>query len=295
MESITNLVIPDNISLCVVVVENDSAANCQQHISDLNSMQQNIKFIYLHEPNLGIPIARNRACEAALEQQSDWIAFIDDDETMKPDWLVNISAAIDEYPAEVYYGPVDIIFDGDVPTNIKQPGRKSRPTGTYLKKAATNNTLLDAHFLRKHRSNLYFDESMRFTGGSDTRFFYQVTDLGGKIRWVDNIPVSEHVDPHRMTLRWQIVRRYRCGANATLIHQKRYGSLSALAKLLPNSLGKLLKGFLMLLTYPLVWVFAKPRAFKWWHKAIKLIATSAGTIVSFFGIHPAPYKTIDKS
>ncbi len=293
MKSITKLVIPDDISLCVVVVENDSATNCQQHIEELNATDPDIKFIYIHEHNLGIPIARNRACEEALAQHADWIAFIDDDETVYPDWLINMSAAINEYPAEVYYGPVNIILDGDIPDNTRPPKRKSKPTGTYLKKAATNNALVSADFLREHGSILRFDESMRFTGGSDTRFFYQVTDLGGRIRWVDDALANEHVNSRRLTMRWKVSRAYRCGANTTLIHRKRYGNISVIVELFPKSIGRLVKGILMLAAYPIARAFGKARSVKWSHKAKKLIATSTGAIISILGINPNPYKKTD--
>lgn len=292
MESITRLVIPDGISLCIVVVENDSSTNCQQQIKKLDQTHPNIKFAYTHEPKLGIPIARNRACEEALSLDADWIAFIDDDETIDPHWLEIMSEAIESYPAEVYYGPVNNIINGQLDGDIKPPERKHRTTGTFLNKAATNNSLLDAKFLITHSQNLRFDESMQFTGGSDTRFFYQVTDLGGKIRWVDDALVSERLDRHRLTMKWQIKRAYRYGANTTLIHRKRFGDYSAIVELAPRSLGKLLKGILMLSTYPIVRTFYKKRAVKWLHKGIKVTSTSSGAIVSFFGINPMPYKNI---
>ena len=45
---------------------------------------------FAEEQERGISFARNRAISTALAQGAEWIAFIDDDDRPRPDWLVHL-------------------------------------------------------------------------------------------------------------------------------------------------------------------------------------------------------------
>ena len=68
----------------------------------------------------------------------------------------------------------------------------------------TNNWLGDLRLFTEH--GLRFDESLRFTGGSDTRFYHQVRERGLKTGWVADAVAFEVIPPERLTLSYQFAR-----------------------------------------------------------------------------------------
>lgn len=68
----------------------------------------------------------------------------------------------------------------------------------------TNNWLADADLFRK--LGLTFDESLRFTGGSDTKFYRDAISQGVKTAWAPDALVFETVPAERITLRYQFSR-----------------------------------------------------------------------------------------
>ncbi|OOZ39754.1 hypothetical protein BOW53_10285 [Solemya pervernicosa gill symbiont] len=292
MASILELVIPDGVSLAVVVVENDIEPRNSDAIERLGA-ESEIEFHYVHESRIGIPIARNRACDEAIKISADWIAFIDDDEQLTPTWLVKMVAAMGTHPADVYTGPVEPQIDVEMSEWMAPRTRKHRPTGLSLETAATNNTLLSAEILQRFGEKLRFDEVMRYTGGSDTRFFYQLTDMGGTICWVDDAVVEERFGKERVTYRWHLQRSLRCGAHDVYIHTMRRGRLATIKKYLFKVLRRLPRGIVMILMAPLLRLkYSREEVGRWVLNALKLIASSTGTLLAFFGVNPAPYKRV---
>ena len=76
---------------------------------------------------------------------------------------------------------------------------------------------------------LRFDEAMRFTGGSDSDFFSRAVARGAIIRWVDEAVVKEIVPEERLSLRWNLERARRSGANKVYIDEQREGRGAATA------------------------------------------------------------------
>lgn len=52
---------------------------------------------------------------------------------------------------------------------------------------------------------------MRFTGGSDYRFFHQAVRRGLRIRWAEQALVYDIVPPGRLTWKWVLQRQFRLG------------------------------------------------------------------------------------
>ena len=96
LDSLMSLTIPEDVRLDILVVENDSEP-CNRSVVE---RYRNVR--YAHEPRIGIPIARNRALSEAGE--SDYLLFIDDDETADGNLLVAYREAMAEFPADTYQG-----------------------------------------------------------------------------------------------------------------------------------------------------------------------------------------------
>ncbi len=47
---------------------------------------------YVHEVRAGIPLARNAVLHAARNLNPDWIAFVDDDEVIDREWLIEMAS-----------------------------------------------------------------------------------------------------------------------------------------------------------------------------------------------------------
>jgi succinoglycan biosynthesis protein ExoM len=284
--------LPKDVSLCVVVIENDEQPNCSALIEDFRRFAPN-PIIYLHEARLGIPIARNRALDVALREGADWIAFIDDDETAAPDWIANFYGASGSVIADVFQGPVVRVYpDGLFPWS-KAPQRKHKPTGQLLRTAATSNTFMRAHVARADGLGLRFNEEMRFTGGSDTEFFFRASDRGARICWLDEAVAYEHVPPARLTLKWELARSRRVAANAVTIQKARLGLARAAAKCFPKYLGRLVGGVLGAPVGAMILVFSKKHGRHLLAKSLCGIASAIGGLGAFVSVRPQPYLNAD--
>ena len=81
---------PLNTSL--VVVENGERSACRDDVLRLRERFTAVRIEYELEPELGIPFARNKAVETALNLDADWIVFIDDDEEARADWFEKLTS-----------------------------------------------------------------------------------------------------------------------------------------------------------------------------------------------------------
>ena len=100
---------PDDWQVEILVVDNDAQSDLGHTLDNVQS-QNGYKLHYVIERNRGIPYARNAVCTYALQQKSDFVLFIDDDEEAAPGWLMAYGRAASQFDAEAYTGPVRFIF-----------------------------------------------------------------------------------------------------------------------------------------------------------------------------------------
>jgi glycosyltransferase involved in cell wall biosynthesis len=166
---------------------------------------------YLHEPERGIVAARNRALDAAPED-ADYVASLDDDETVTPGWLEAMLHVAGTWNATAVQGHVEPSYSADPPPWVEAlDAFRLGPfeDGQVLRFAGTGNVLIDAAFLR--RTGLRFDPRFNDTGGEDADFFDRLMAMGGTIRAAAGAVIHEEVPPARMSLRYVMRRRYRIG------------------------------------------------------------------------------------
>lgn len=205
LNSFTRLRIPAGHQPVFIIVENEVRKSLQPVIEDFRTRIGDAEVVYETESRLGIPFVRNRVLDLALERDCGQLAFVDDDEVVDPGWLVALHAELAGRHLQLVGGPVRIlpapekagwleraIWRGLVHRNIRieETARQRHRRGRdHLVSIVTSSWLADLSFLRAQ--GLRFEESLGFSGGSDTLFFRHFRLKGGRSGWAPNAIVSE--------------------------------------------------------------------------------------------------------
>lgn len=197
----------------VLVVDNNSQPDAREFVEPF--LGRSVR--YVHEPVPGISAARNRALSES--DGADAIVFIDDDEIPSDAWLMTLVKSWLDWQCAAVAGPVQSQFAQRPDEWVIGSGvfdRRRAPTGSMLQGAATNNLLLDLHWL--HSRDIRFDARFGITGGSDTLLTREIVRAGGRIRWCDDAEVREIVPADRSTRRWVLRRTLRTSNDWSRVH-----------------------------------------------------------------------------
>src|SRR5262249_11538459 len=121
----------------VIVVDNDPDGSAREVCVNA---ERALWLRYVVEPRRGIAHVRNRAVQEAA--QCDFIAFIDDDEVVSPQWLDELLWVRANYALDIVSGPVRPNFVGEIPDWVKTSecfNRAEFPTGTLQDRCSTSN------------------------------------------------------------------------------------------------------------------------------------------------------------
>ena len=190
----------------ILVVDND-AEHSAEDVVGRSARQSPVRIAYAVEPQQNISRARNKAVESA---SGDWIAFIDDDESAEPDWLLRLHATGREYLADGVLGPVLPRFEGTPPEWLPKSGlclRSSFPTGAPLansKYMRTGNVLFDRRIVEGLEAP--FDPRLGRSGGEDADFFDRMLQSNRTFVWCNEARVHEWVPADRQTLGYHLRR-----------------------------------------------------------------------------------------
>ena len=196
----------------VIVADNDASGSAEPVC---RTAMTRWPLTYHIEPRRGIAQARN--CALRRRGTSDFIVFIDDDETPDTRWLEELLLAQAGFNADVVTGPVIPVLPDDAPYWIKQGHFYDCPpftTGQVIEACATNNTLVARSVFDQVSE---FDEQFQLSGADDLHFFRRVHRAGFKIVWCKDAIVSEAVTPDRANLSWLLRRAFRGGNGAVLV------------------------------------------------------------------------------
>jgi len=217
LRSLSGIAVPREASVAVVVVNNDPSDGRPVRVADSMRTCLPGRIVVIDEPRRGLTAPRNRAIEHVIDD-FDAIAFVDDDGSVAPDWLVRLDEALERFGADAVTGPVTADLGEDGVAWIDAGGffdSPARPTGTSLRHAFTHNAMIRCAFLR--RTGLRFDDRFGGIGGEDTHFFRRFTASGGRIVWVQEAMVTDHVPAERQSEEWILYRQRRTGATTALI------------------------------------------------------------------------------
>jgi len=279
------LEIPAGTALRVVVIDNDPLGSAKA-VCDEATARHAYPLRYAVEKRRGIPFARNAALSLALSD-SDFVAFIDDDEIPESDWLRELLRVQGYYKADVVTGPCLPRYLEPPPSWVVE-GRfhemPRHPTGTLRQVAYTHNVLVRAAVF--DGLDRYFDESMALNGGDDEEFFARVFAAGFQIIWADNAIVHETVPASRSTLRWLVQRGFRVGTSSAWVQLKHHSS--TLLRLLTHGVYCTIKGAGLVLSLPLS---GRARAVE----GLRLIGFGLGRIAGSSGYLHQEYRVVHGS
>lgn len=194
------------------MVENDIDPVSRAVLSPLEKRAADlgINVQYLVERTIGISHARNSGVKAA---SASYVAFIDDDEYARPDWLQYLYATASKNGADVVCGPVEPVFEAECPRWVTQSrifDRPSYPTGQCSgPRGGTGNMLVSLEALELRPEP--FDPAYALTGGSDSELLGWLHKRGASIYWCQEAKVVEWQGLERCCLRWHVRRGYRGG------------------------------------------------------------------------------------
>ena len=220
--SFDELIVPEGVRFDIVVVDNDSEPSSRDLVDELS---QHIRWdcFYVHEPNPGIPSARNRVLAEA--QNADFLLFVDDDETVTPNLLVEHLKIQRKTQADFVQGPCKMVVEDPADNWWLESiffSQRTFEDGASRKESWTNNVLINMHKLSE--TGVTFDEKLRFSGGSDTLFFQDFVRRGATGAYAAYAEVQEVQPTSRLTWKWALNRQYRYGvtrANTMVLREKR--------------------------------------------------------------------------
>lgn len=226
LESVANLVLPLNVAVEVIVVDNDEL---KSGLTIVSKSQTNYphKLIYCYEPMKNISAARNAYL---TEAKGEWIASLDDDEVADQYWLQHLLNAANEFNADVVFGKVKSLYPKGAPSWIIEGGffeRKLGETGTQVSSGGAGSTLIKGSVLAE--TNYKFDLSFGLTGGEDAQLFYRLYSKGFKLVVCREAFISELVEQNRLNSKYLLKRAYRIGQTYS---RYRYTDVSFTRKLL---------------------------------------------------------------
>lgn len=200
----------------VVVTDNDADASARSVIEACLATVS-YEITYVVESRRGIAHARNSSLGPA---RGEFVAFIDDDEFPRPDWLLNAYRAWTAHNVGGVLGPVRSDYAPSTPAWVEKSGIWERggvgewqcATGHVMPSAVwcrTGNVLILKRILEE--LNPVFRPEMG-ASGSDVDMFQRLMDRGHKFIWCNEAIVYEVVPPGRCKRIFMIRRALLRGA-----------------------------------------------------------------------------------
>lgn len=208
LSALARLDVPQGARLRVIVADNDVEPSARGLVASFTGRFPH-ELVHLHAPARNISIARNACLDAA---EGDFLAFVDDDETVTRPWLARLIDTARATGADAVLGPVRAIYGPGAPAWM--PSADSHSTFPVQVKGEIR-TGYTCNVLLKRASpavrNLRFDLSLGRSGGEDTDFFARLHEAGGTIAHAHDAWVEEPVPEDRARFSWLARRRFRMG------------------------------------------------------------------------------------
>jgi len=247
LDSFAKMQIPSDTQISIVVVENDFVNHSENIIKEFSSKSK-FKINYFLETKQGIAFARNTSVKGAVG--SVFCCFVDDDQTVANDWLVELMRCQKEFNADGVWGTNPPVFNKKVPAYIKRFHTGSTFNyGEIVPEAYTNSLLLKKEYLDKIEGP--FDVRLNFTGGEDCYLTSIITKMGGVIRCNPDAKAYEIIPESRTKIKYIIKRTYRTSNTSFFVEslmEKRKLGLS----IFPRLFLKFCFGLLIVLPYLLL-------------------------------------------
>lgn len=197
----------DGLSLRLVIADNDDTPSAREAVETAGAALP-FPCVYVHAPARNISIARNACLDAAAD--ADWVAGLDDDEMVRPDWLAQMLAAAQDAGATSAIGKVIADYPDDTPHWVRELDyHSSFPERERVPTANSGNAIM--RWKGMAWQNERYDLARGKSGGEDTEFFLRLQRMGMTTVAAPKAIVTEAVPPGRQTLEWLASRRFRMG------------------------------------------------------------------------------------
>lgn len=197
----------------IVVVDNDPNGSAEDVVSRTAP-----NATYVIEPEPGISAARNRAVEVARTLGANWIAFADDDETVRAAWVRELCDVASTSDCAAVVGAVEMHFPDGTPTwfqatrVFQSEYVDGEQTAGYF---STNNCLIRIDPMPV--TGTMFDPRFGLTGGSDWHLGRRIIAVGQRVAYAPKAFADEVVVQSRITLRYAVERLIRYGNTLVLV------------------------------------------------------------------------------
>jgi succinoglycan biosynthesis protein ExoM len=222
LASVAKQVIPDDLSLEVVVVDNSADRSALWVSEDTSLGTENLPVRYVSEPRPGVANARNAGI---VEARGEWIAFLDDDEEAVSDWIALHMENLRSTGADASFGPVEAVPEEGKPSAALLgffSREIDRPDGADITNLAallgTNNSVFSKD--RCLAGAAVFDTTLNETGGEDSLLLQQLVNSGRRFAWAAWAGVHEWVPPRRLDWSYVARRRFLSGQIRTFVQHK---------------------------------------------------------------------------
>lgn len=177
-------------------------------------------------------IAQNRdalVTHALARPAMQFLAMLDDDEWVEPDWLDILLHTQAACRADAVEGPVVGVIEGKGPVQGYNGVASHRGASGPMKSLTGAGNLLIARACLEKLAPPYFDNAFALTGGEDKDFFLRLAREGARFAWSAEALSYTAIPPSRAGLKWALLRAYRVGNSDMRVFLKYRSGTAALA------------------------------------------------------------------
>lgn len=289
---------PTRLRMKAIVVDNNDEPEARPIYEEMCDDPDGTGLVHCPEP--GIPSARNAAIDAALRAGADYIAFLDDDEVAPENWIASLVEALRALGADAVQGGVrhhriDLADDLSDLVDIEPCLTRADAAATLdweaCESLATCNVVLKAHLVRPPLA-LRFDESMRYTGGSDRELFMRAHKAGARLVRVYGIDVLEDLHEERQALSYQAARAFAAGSNYFARMTKNEPAPVAAMRITMRAVDRSVTGLVKLAIAAALLLLHRRSALRQWRKGCAQLCFAAGCVSPVAGVRANPYRNI---
>lgn len=233
----------------------------------------------------GISQNRNALVARALSRPAmQYLAMIDDDEWVQPEWLDAFLRTLSQFQADAVEGRVVAVFkDGTTARHYEGVTSDRGPSGPMDLPQSTANVLFTRRALEQIPPP-HFDLQFALSGGEDKDFFVRLKAKGARFAWSAEAVIYADVPESRAGAKWALARAYRAGNSDMRVFLKHRENLMAMLRELAKIAGALL---LSPLTAVIFVANANRR-----RAAVRKFFRAAGKVAALFGSHYQEYSVI---
>lgn len=208
LEVAASQALPD-IELAVIVID-DNPDRAAKVVVDQSTRSFPLGLHYRWVGAGNIATARNAGLEEGMAR-ADWVAMVDDDQVVVPEWLTEIVRIQKETGADGVTAPVYMKFPDDSPRWVReQPfaelwGTPVKEDGSTVTDLQTANSMIRTAFLEQH-PDVRFQTDLGEVGGEDMVFYRGALDAGLKAHYSRHAVNWELESADRATFRYQLRR-----------------------------------------------------------------------------------------